>query len=146
MRHIAVNRVPALLVERLGCPVLAVRGQQVPVRALVRQRPGLRRHLGRPVVLGVRPGDVRDAMERRPAAAGSAALVLHGTVRDILPVGRHRLVHLELADGEGLDQPAPTLVARMGGGWAARVGSPIMLGIDLARLMLFDAHTGRSLW
>ncbi|WP_327007533.1 hypothetical protein OHA72_09845 [Dactylosporangium sp. NBC_01737] len=66
----AMNLMPALLAERLGCPVLAVCGQQVPVRALVQQRPTLRRHLGRPVVLGIHSDDPHDAVTRRPRRGG----------------------------------------------------------------------------
>ncbi|GGM83459.1 TOBE domain-containing protein [Dactylosporangium sucinum] len=141
-----INRVPAMLVGQPGRPVLAVWGQQVPVRELVRQRPVLHRYLGRPVILGIQPEDLQDALVRGPGPAGSAALVLHGTVRYVRLAGAHRIVQLELADGEGFAQPAPVLVARMSGGSAAGPGDPIMLAIDMGHLMVFDAQSGLSLW
>ncbi|WP_238017820.1 TOBE domain-containing protein [Dactylosporangium sp. AC04546] len=142
----AINRIPAMLVGQPGRPLLAVRGQQVPARALVRRRPMLRRYLGRSVIVGVQPEDVQDAVVRRPGPAGSAALVLHGTVRDVRLAGALRVVHLELADGEGFAEPAPVLVALLSGGSVAGVGDPIMLAIDLGHLMVFDAQSGLSLW
>ncbi|MFG2044657.1 TOBE domain-containing protein [Dactylosporangium sp. NPDC048998] len=141
-----VNLVRAALVERLGTPVLAVCGQQVPVPGLLRLRPSLRRHLGRPVVFGVRPEHLQDALVGRPAAAGPAVLVLHGVVRRVRPDGAHRVVHVELADVDSGQLPVPTMVARVSRHSSAGVGDAIMVAVDTQHLMMFDADSGRSLW
>ncbi|WP_432842764.1 TOBE domain-containing protein [Dactylosporangium sp. CA-092794] len=140
-----LNLVPAMLVERLGTPILAVCGQQVPVPGLLRLRPSLRRYLGHDVVLGVRPEHLQDALVGRPAAAGPAVLVLHGIVRAVRPAGAHRVVRLELADVDRGCLPA-TLVARVSRHSSAGVGEAIMLAMDTQHLMLYDAATGRGLW
>ncbi|GAA0740739.1 TOBE domain-containing protein [Dactylosporangium roseum] len=141
-----INLIPAMLIERLGCPVLAVCGQQVPVSALLRQHPLLQRYLGRHIVVGVRPEHLQDAVVRQPAVAGPAALVLHGVVRLVRPAGPDRIVELELADGEGCALPAPTVVARVSGCSNAAAGEPIMLAVGTRHMLVFDAHSGRSLW
>ncbi|GAA2373773.1 TOBE domain-containing protein [Dactylosporangium salmoneum] len=140
------NLVPAMLVEHLGTAVLALGGQQVPMPGLLRLRPFLRRYLGRPVVVGIRPEHLQDAVVGRPAAAGPAVLVLHGVVRRIEPVGPDQFVHLELADADGDRSPAPTVVARVSGRSRAGVDAPIMLAVDMRHLMVFDVDSGRGLW
>ncbi|MGI5239369.1 TOBE domain-containing protein [Dactylosporangium sp. CA-139066] len=139
------NLVSATLVEHLGTAVLAVSGQQVPMPGLLQLRPFLRRYLGRPVVVGVRPEHLQDAMVGRPAAAGPAVVVLHGVVRRIQPVGPEQFIHLELADTDGDRSPAPTLVALVSGRSRAGVDEPIMLAFDIQHLMVFDVDSGRVL-
>jgi multiple sugar transport system ATP-binding protein len=138
-----INLVPAMLCEHLGTLVLAVGGQQVPVPGLLRRRPSLRRHLGRPIVAGVRPEHLQDAVVGRPAAAGSVALVLHGVVRRVRLAGAERIVHLELADVDTSRSPAPTVVARVSGDSRAAVGESIMLAVDARHLMVFAAGDSR---
>jgi multiple sugar transport system ATP-binding protein len=139
-----INLVPATLLEHLGTPVLVVCGQQVPVPGLLRQRPSLRRYLGREIVVGVRPEHLQDAVVGRPAGAGPAVLVLHGVVRQIHPTGAERIVHLDLADVEAGRSAASTVVARVSGRSSAVVGGAIMLAVDARHLMVFAAGTGRG--
>lgn len=140
-----INLVPATLVERLGTAVLTVCGQQVPVPALLRLRPALRRYLGRQIVVGIRPEHLEDAVVGLPADAGSAS-VLHGRVRRVHETGADRVVHLELAEADSGPQPAATLVARVSRRSSAEAGQAIMLAVDTRHLLVFDADSGRSLW
>jgi ABC-type sugar transport system ATPase subunit len=135
----AVNLLPAMLVERLGRVVLALCGQELPVPALVRARPGLRKLLGRRIVVGIRPEHLEDALVGLPAATVTAA-VLHGRVRQIREVDGGRVVHLQLADADG-----PTLVARVSERSSGGVGESIMLAVDTRHLLAID-ESGRRLW
>ncbi|MEV0128448.1 TOBE domain-containing protein [Dactylosporangium sp. NPDC050688] len=141
-----VNLLRAELIERLEIPVLAVHGQEVPVPGLLRLRSSLRRHLGRPVIIGVRPEHLQDALVGRPDAAGPAVIVLHGVVRSARPDGADLLVRIELADAADGRDPAPTLVARVSGRSRAAAGEPIMLAVDARHLHMYDAVSGHSLW
>jgi multiple sugar transport system ATP-binding protein len=134
-----INLLPAMLCERLGTAVLALHGQQLPVPGLLRQRPSLRRHVGRPIVVGVRPEHLQDAMVGRPAGAGPAVLVLHGVVRQVRPAGAERIVYVELADVDSGGMPVPTVVARVSGRSGAAADAPIMLAVDARHLMVFGA-------
>jgi multiple sugar transport system ATP-binding protein len=137
-----INLMAATLVEHLGTAVLAVGGQQVPVPGLLLLRPSLRRYLRRPIVVGIKPEHLQDAVIGRAAAAGPAVLVLHGVVRRVQPAGPERIVHLELADAEH----AATLVARVSGRSRVGVDEAIMLAVDIRHLMVFDAESGHGLW
>lgn len=134
-----INMVPARLLEHVGIAVLAVNGQQVPVPGLLRQRPSLRRWLGRQIVVGVRPEHLQDAVVGRPGGAGPVVLVLHGVVRRIRPAGAERIVDVELADVDAGQPAAPTVVARVSGRSTAAVDRAIMLAVDARHLMVFDA-------
>jgi ABC-type sugar transport system ATPase subunit len=144
--ELPINLVAATLIDRLGSVVLDVSGQQMPVPALLRLRPVLRRYLGRSVVVGIRPEHVRDALEGPAAAAGPAASVLHGTARSVRDEGPHRIVHLELADAAERRLSPATLVARVGRASTARVGAAMMLAVEPRHLWMFDPGTGRPLW
>jgi len=129
-----LNLVPAELTEYLGTAMLTVCGQQVPA-------PSLRRHLGRRIVVGVRPEHLQDAVVGRPAAAGPAVLVFHGVVRQIRAAGAERIVRLELADAE--TGPPPTVVvARVSADSRATVGGPIMLAVDARHLLVYESGDG----
>ncbi|MET7424504.1 hypothetical protein [Dactylosporangium sp. NPDC005555] len=139
-----MNLVPALLLERLGTPVLVVCGQQLPVPDLVGRHPELRGYLGRQIVVGFPPEHLQDAVVGLPRAAGPSVLVLHGIVRLVRHDGRDRIVHLELADTDQLSPP--TMVARVSPLSAAGAGEPIMLAVDSRHLVVFDTDDGRRLW
>lgn len=141
----SINIVPATLGERIGRPVLTVCGQQVAVPALLRLRPVLRRYVGRPIVVGIRPAHLHDAVAGPSGAMGPTALVLHTVLRSVQPAGADWIVRAQLADGGG-ERPAPTLVARLGRRPAAVVGAAIMLAVDLRNLLVLDASKGRRLW
>jgi len=84
---------------------------------------------GGPVLLGIRPEDLR------PAAAGGAALAGRVTVAE--PLGPGTLLHVDLggaeviATGPGRGAPAP--------------GATVGLAFDPAALHLFDAATGAAI-
>ena len=85
--------------------------------------------LGQPLVLGLRPEDVR--LEPGPAAAVTADLEVAETM------GAETILHLRLG---GL----PCL-ARVRSDESPLVGRPLGLGFDLARAHLFDAASGAVL-
>ncbi|MER7274607.1 hypothetical protein ABT369_09140 [Dactylosporangium sp. NPDC000244] len=134
----SMSLVPAVLRERPGCPVLVVGGQQIAAAALLRQRPALRRHLGRRIVLGLGPGHLQDAVVGLPAAAGPAAPVLHASVRLVRAAGAVRLVGLELADAECSGGPPVPLWAWLGHRSRVVVGAAMMLAVDVRNMLVLD--------
>ena len=129
--------------------------------ALLRNRPGVRAYLDRPVAVGIRPEDMQDASL---APAGGA--VLYGAVDLVEALGSELLVHLrvavpgvvtedtrELARDAGLDPVEPVgtagplteLVARFSPRSRVRKGELVEVAVDTARLHVFDLDTGRSI-
>jgi multiple sugar transport system ATP-binding protein len=152
------------LVEHDG-GVFVVCGMQrlaVPA-AVLSQRRGLRSHVGRHLILGLRP----EALA--PAGSGAAGSVLELPVTDVETLGSHLLVHLE-ADGAGVQladagdalragvsedpeqgevatftRPTATLVARLPANADVKRGQRLRLAVDLHRAHFFDPGTGCAL-
>ena len=115
----------------------------------------LRRYLGRPVVIGVRPEHVhvaREAAEPEPVG---------GSRRLRLTVARVEHLGAELGIDFELDAPAvrvpdlgeplglgggAMLRARLPARAAVRKGEPTEVELDLAELSFFDPETGAALW
>jgi multiple sugar transport system ATP-binding protein len=118
----------------------------------------LRRFLGRPVVVGLRPEHVHLAGEAaEPAAPGAAG----GPRRLRLTVARVEHLGSELGVDCELDAPAVSvpdageplglrggavLHARLAARAPVRKGEPIEVELDLAELSFFDPETGAALW
>jgi multiple sugar transport system ATP-binding protein len=130
--------------------------------ALLEERPGLQRYLGRPLAVGIRPEDLADA-----ALAGAA----DGTVLEAVPdlteaLGSDLLVHFglpvpavvtedtkELARDAGTDiaeaqtVPAGTVVVgRFNPRSRVREGEPVKVAVDVSRLHVFDLESGAAIW
>ena len=85
------------------------------------------------VTVGIRPEHFGPAADG-PAITGPT---IRGQVQVVEPLGADTLVHLAIGDG--------TLIARVPPDARPAVGSPLAVGVDPARIHLFDAETGRSL-
>jgi len=125
--------------------------------AVVHQRPGLRRYVGRPVVVGIRPEDTEDA-EIAGAATGSTI----SSVADLVEtMGSDVLVHFlvgarsmpavpavpPLAVGpSGSDDQSSLLVGRFSPRSHVFEGQRIRVWVDTSRLHFFDPATGSSIW
>ena len=122
----------------------------------------LRRYLGSPVVIGIRPEHVHLAGEAAPPTAETARPGADAGQRR-LRVTVARVEHLgsELGIDCELDAPAVSvpdageplglhggaiLNARLPARAAVRTGEPIEVELDLAELSFFDPETGAALW
>jgi multiple sugar transport system ATP-binding protein len=137
------------------------RHRLVVPRDVAAQRPALRAHVGRHLILGMRPETLTTA---RPSAAASA---LRLPVTRVESVGSHLLVQVE-ADGAGLQpvdsepgplpaedddeatapmfaRPAETLTARLAPHTAVEAGDRLQLFLDLGRAHFFDPVTQRAI-
>ncbi len=92
---------------------------------------------GRPVVAGVRPEDFS-------LATDGAANTLAGVVDVVEYLGSEQIVYMDLP---GSMVPAATeaksSTVRLSTGTPMKVGSRITLAVDVARLHIFDAETGK---
>jgi multiple sugar transport system ATP-binding protein len=128
-------------------------------------RPDLEAHVGRDVILGIRPEDVEDV-----ALAGDvpAERRLRGVVELREALGSEILVHLrvdapparadairELAEdrgderaiaGEGDDEQHALVVARFGARSRVKEGEPVEAAVDTRSLHFFDPENGLGIY
>ncbi len=136
-----------------GATVLRLGSQRLALPESVRTtRPGLSRHAGAAVVVGVRPEDLKTNAVSRAVVEGEVDLVE--------ALGSELLVHFSLdADrlpAERLETSEETLaeVAQLASGGIARIEprAPVRPGIrarffvDPDRLHFFDRHSGEAIW
>jgi multiple sugar transport system ATP-binding protein len=132
--------------------------------ALVDERPGLRAYVGRPVIVGVRPGDLEDAALQPDAPAdrriktnvdlredmGSEILV-HFSL-DAPPVLTEDIKELAVERGEAdeagqIEQPKhATFIASFDADSTAGEGDRVEVLVDTRALHFFDPDTGDSIW
>jgi multiple sugar transport system ATP-binding protein len=135
--------------------------QRLPVpRAVLAERPGVRRRVGRHLVLGLRP----ELLKTAGARDSGSTLAL--PVTRVEALGSHLLVHLA-AEGAGMDladaadlgtgvradddapplfrRPAATLVARLPPHTVVEPGDRLRLCVDLERAHFFDLDTQLAL-
>jgi multiple sugar transport system ATP-binding protein len=130
-----------------GGALLADCGQtqlQLP-QSLLDRRPKLREHVGRPVILGIRPEDLEDAA-LLPSANGSS---LHVEVALAEALGAEVIAHFPLAARPFAgpdDGSAATLTARLSPRSRAETGRPLRLAVDVERLHFFDPETEACIW
>jgi multiple sugar transport system ATP-binding protein len=153
------------LVVHLGSQRLRV------ARSLLEARPAIERHLGKPVVVGIRPEDMEDAAvagrtdeaTTRYAGAGKPGDVLRAEVELVESMGSDLVVHLtldapaietedtkELAadvgaehiDGAGTGR----VIARFSPRSSVQDGGAVDVVVDTARLHLFDLESGEAIW
>ena len=135
----AMNLVPSRLVAE-GGRVLAVLGDRrllVPPEVL-EARPGLARHLGRDVLLGVRPEDLEDA---RWALGRNGDHTFQAEVVLAEPMGAEVVAHVTLPGQRG-----PRLVARLNPRTSAGTGTAVSLAAAVEHLHFFDPHTQAAIW
>ena len=107
--------------------------------SLLAERPALRRHVGREVVLGIRPEDLEDA-SLAPRVPDERALDVTVTLAE--PLGAEVIAHVELEGSRPDDGPGTAeLVARLSPRTRAEAGSALRLAVDVERLHFFDAET-----
>jgi multiple sugar transport system ATP-binding protein len=141
---------------------LEVGGQTLTVPGeVLEERPGLRAYLGKSVIVGVRPEDMEDAA----LVKGGGTDRLESTADLVEAMGSDVLVHFsvesaqvvtedtkELARDAGTDvlsapEAARTnVIARFSPRTRVKVGDPVTVHVDTARLHFFDIDTGASIW
>ena len=150
-----------------GTLCVGVGGIQLPLPdEVLTNRPALRGHQGKVVVLGIRPEDMEDASlvsdapaDRRISAvvelreALGSDVVIHFSldarpaitedVRELaVDVGLEALDHVE----ERAQQGRAPVVARLSPRTAAQKGEPIELVVDTSRLHFFDPASGAAIY
>ena len=111
--------------------------------------PSLLEHVGREVVLGLRPEDVHGAGGR----PSPESVTLDAVVSGVEYTGRQNVVAL-LVDAPPVDPPrgalpgpfAATLHAYFPPRAAVRAGDAVRVTVEAARAHVFDPVTGRALW
>jgi multiple sugar transport system ATP-binding protein len=127
---------------------------ELPASAL-HQRPGLRRFVGRPVIVGIRPEDMEDAEIVR-AAPG---MTLCSVAELVEPVGSDMLVHFpieargvladqhgEISDDSATGERRTVLVGRFSPRSRVFEGQRIQVWVDTSRLYFFDPATGVAIY
>jgi len=120
---------------------------------VIAERPSLRAHEGKDVILGIRPEDFEDAafVADAPPERTIATVV---SLREAL--GSEVLVHFPLAapaartaDADELVEPlgdvSSTLIARVDPQTAAREGEPLRLVVNTRRLHFFEPESGAAI-
>ncbi|HEX9823054.1 MAG TPA: ATP-binding cassette domain-containing protein [Actinomycetota bacterium] len=138
----AINLVEAALSARGGSLVAAFGGHELPVE----DRAGLRPFVGRSVIVGVRPEDLRPAA---PGASGRLEVVVD-LVEDL---GAEVYAYFALdAPPVRVEEPGRpwegpgrcTFVARMDGVAPAK-GARVTVGVERASLLFFDPETAAAI-
>ncbi|GLY76331.1 ABC transporter ATP-binding protein [Actinoallomurus iriomotensis] len=143
-------------------PRLRIGGQELRVGPeVLERRPALREHIGRSLVVGIRPEDMEDA-RLSEATEGNR---LTSTAELVEAMGSDVLVHFgleastvvtedtkELARDAGtdvlgtLETPHTVVVARFSPRTQVQVGDSVEVRVDTTRLHFFDPETGASIW
>jgi multiple sugar transport system ATP-binding protein len=146
----AMNLVRTRLTADERSPSLELGGTSLALTpALLERRPSLRQHLGRGVIVGIRPEDFEDAA----LVAGSNGSCLDVDVALAEPMGAEVIAHFALpgerpagaAQGALQETAAATLTARLSPQSSARAGNRLRLAVNVDRLHFFDAETERAI-
>jgi multiple sugar transport system ATP-binding protein len=112
--------------------------------SVAQERPGLVRHVGRPLKIGLRPEHIEDAaVNTDPRRTG----VLEATVELRERLGSEALVHFGVpaADGAALDAPgAIPFVARVTARSTAAEGERITFAVNTEAFHFFEADSGEA--
>jgi multiple sugar transport system ATP-binding protein len=132
----SMNFIPAEIAAGDGAPAVTVGVTGGGVATLPLARPPERIPADRKVVLGIRPEHVcRYDPELRSRKPALAALV--APVEVVEPTGAETMALLKVGDGD--------IVGRFDPDSAPRLGEMLSLGIDMARVCLFDPATEQLL-
>jgi multiple sugar transport system ATP-binding protein len=133
----AMNMVTARLTRMDGGLVVSFGAHSLTIGdEVLSERPALREYEGREVVLGLRPEDIEDARFAPEAPGRKISTVC--TLREAL--GSEVLVHFAVGDGD------VTFIARVDPLSAVRVGEPVELVVDTARLHFFEPESGLAIY
>ncbi|MGI8331854.1 ABC transporter ATP-binding protein [Actinomadura scrupuli] len=158
----AMNLLQGTLTGTAGDLHVEIGGQSLTLAAeVLENRPALEEHIGRQVIVGIRPEDMEDAalVEVRDGA------LLTSTADLVEAMGSDVLVHFgvdaaqvvtedtkELARDAGtdvlgaLEASRTDMVARFSPRTAVKVGDPVRAHVDTGRLHFFDLESGASIW
>jgi multiple sugar transport system ATP-binding protein len=131
-------------------PVVAFGSHRLPVSAeVLAGHPGLEKHLGGDIVLGIRPEHLHDAALARESAS-LAMIELPIALREELGSEVH--VHAAIGTAAHVSAGAPddmrslaTIVARMDPRTTIAEGKPAAIAVDTTQLHFFDSSTGESI-
>jgi multiple sugar transport system ATP-binding protein len=145
----AMNLVPTRLSESQQAPSFDLCGTSLALTpGLLARRPTLRAHLGRNVIVGIRPEDLEDAA----LVAGANGSCVDVDVSLAEPMGAEVIAHCPLPaassgeEADGLElAPASTLTARLNPLTAARAGGRLRLAVNVDRLHFFDVDTEQAI-
>jgi multiple sugar transport system ATP-binding protein len=150
----AMNLVRTSLTEEAGALSVAFGDAQLNLsRSLLERRPRLREHVGRGVILGIRPEDIEDAAYV-PNANGAS---FDADVSLAEPMGAEVLAYFPLAveplaarakylELLATEDEGTTLTARLSPRSSARAGRRLRLAVDVERLHFFDGETEQAIW
>jgi multiple sugar transport system ATP-binding protein len=155
----AMNLLRGRLAQGDAGPSVVLGELTLPLPASVlERRPRLADHLGRDLIVGIRPEDIEDAA-LVPAANGSS-LDVRVTLAEALgaeviahfpiaarPARADSLVAARAADAPLLEADGgAVLTARLGPRSRARSGEPLRVAVDVERLYFFDPESEAALW
>jgi multiple sugar transport system ATP-binding protein len=139
----AMNLVPCRLEATGSAPSFELCGTRLTLTpALLSRRPGLREHLGRDVIVGIRPEDFEDAS----LVAGANGSCVDVDVALAEPMGAELIAHFPLPGSLAADSIGgmlgrngdATLTARLSPLSTARAGRRLRLAVNVDRLHFFD--------
>ena len=129
----AMNFLPATLVEDQGA--YFVRGDCLNAKLPESFYPGVKAHVGRPVIFGVRPEDMT---EHQATPSETHASTLSTRVEVVETLGAETFVHLTCG--------AHTIVARVTApDHPLTIGQELTIGLKMARTHIFDKETSLTI-
>jgi multiple sugar transport system ATP-binding protein len=155
-----MNLLAARILSTNGEVVLGVGEQQLSlVEATLRRYPGVRRHSGRDIVLGIRADDLHYAPGHPELPTITARLeLLEALGSQTIAYFRTEVESLrasidveheeeEETEGEGVTAARPNLVAALpaSDAFALKIEDEIPVAVDVAKVHLFDAESGEPL-
>jgi multiple sugar transport system ATP-binding protein len=138
----AMNLVRTRLSEDDGALAVDLCGTRVPLtRTLLDRRPRLREHVGRDVVVGIRPEILEDAA----VLAGTNGCCLELDCALAEPMGAEVIAHFPVGARDAELGAQATLTARLSPLTSARAGRRLRLAVDVDRLHFFDETTEQAI-
>ncbi len=137
----AMNLLRAAIVEDRGGAILWLGTRSLVLApADLARVPGLRRHFGGEVLVGIRPEHLRYG----PPPGDAAEQRIGGEVRSVEFLGSQQLVHFTNDAITARGQAAAEWVARIGADVSVRRGDHVALAVDLERVCYFDPADGEA--
>jgi multiple sugar transport system ATP-binding protein len=146
----AMNLVRCRLDAGGSAPSIELCGTRLSLTpALLSRRPGLREHVGREVIVGIRPEDFEDAS----LVAGANGSCVDVDIALAEPMGAELIAHFPLTGSLGAEPTGgilggngeATLTARLSPLSSARAGRRLRLAVNVDRLHFFDGQSERAI-